>query len=115
MAAFTLSISVTRWAHPTGTLSFTSWVMAASVPYGSAETRKIYDTSQTVDLNTIPQFLLQGVDVVTGGASAVYGSDAIAGVVNFRLRNNVQGVEVGAQYGLTGQGDGSRLLERSIQ
>ncbi|UAK26705.1 TonB-dependent receptor [Sphingomonas nostoxanthinifaciens] len=68
-----------------------------------------YDTSQTVDLNTIPQFLLQGVDVVTGGASAVYGSDAIAGVVNFRLKNNLQGVEVGAQYNLTGEGDGPRF------
>jgi outer membrane cobalamin receptor len=52
-----------------------------------------YDTSQTVDLNTIPAFLIDSVDVVTGGASAVYGSDALAGVVNFRLRNDVQGVE----------------------
>ena len=53
-----------------------------------------YNTDQVVDLNTIPQFLLESVDVVTGGASAVYGSDAIAGVVNFRLKD-VQGVEVG--------------------
>ena len=67
-----------------------------------------YDTSQTVDLNTIPQFLLEGVDVVTGGASAVYGSDAIAGVVNFRLRNNLNGFEVGTTYGITERGDGAR-------
>ena len=55
-----------------------------------------YDTNQTTDLNTIPQFLLESVDVVTGGASAVYGSDALAGVVNFRLKE-VEGVEVGGQ------------------
>ena len=67
-----------------------------------------YDTSQRVDLNTIPSFLLDSVDVVTGGASAVYGSDAIAGVVNFRLRNDLQGVEVGGQYSITGRGDGAR-------
>lgn len=66
-----------------------------------------YNTAQVVDLNTIPQFLLESVDVVTGGASAVYGSDAIAGVVNFRLKD-VQGVEVGAQYSLTERGDGAR-------
>ena len=66
-----------------------------------------YDTAQIVDLNTIPQFLLESVDVVTGGASAVYGSDAMAGVVNFRLRH-VDGVEAGAQYSVTDRGDGDR-------
>lgn len=64
-----------------------------------------FDTAQVVDLNTIPSFLIDSVDVVTGGASAVYGSDAIAGVVNFRLRN-VDGVEMGGQYALTEEGDG---------
>ncbi|MBU2340558.1 MAG: TonB-dependent receptor [Alphaproteobacteria bacterium] len=64
-----------------------------------------YDTAQVVDLNTIPSFLIDSVDVVTGGASAVYGSDALAGVVNFRLRD-VEGVEIGGQYGLTEEGDG---------
>ena len=44
-----------------------------------------------VDLNTIPQFLIDSVDVVTGGASAVYGSDALVGVVNFRLRTDLDG------------------------
>ncbi len=67
-----------------------------------------YDTSQVVDLNTIPAFLLDSVDVVTGGASAVYGSDALAGVVNFRLKQ-VEGVEMGAQYSLTDAGDGARF------
>ncbi len=66
-----------------------------------------FDTSQVVDLNTIPQFLLDSVDVVTGGASAVYGSDALSGVVNFRLRH-VDGMEVGGQYSITDRGDGDR-------
>ena len=64
-----------------------------------------FDTAQIVDLNTIPAFLIESVDVVTGGASATYGSDALAGVVNFRLKD-VDGVEVGGQYALTERGDG---------
>lgn len=67
-----------------------------------------YDTNQIVDLNTIPQFMVEGVDVVTGGQSAVYGSDAIAGVVNFRLRNDLEGIVMGAQYNITERGDGAR-------
>ncbi|MEO0591262.1 MAG: TonB-dependent receptor [Pseudomonadota bacterium] len=67
-----------------------------------------FDTNQIVDLNTIPNFLIESVDTVTGGASAVYGSDALAGVVNFRLRE-VQGVEMGSQYSITERGDGARL------
>ena len=67
-----------------------------------------FDTTQVVDLNTIPTFLIDSVDVVTGGASAVYGSDAIAGVVNFRLRQNLVGVEAGGQYSITERGDGAR-------
>ncbi|UOR16728.1 TonB-dependent receptor domain-containing protein [Qipengyuania aquimaris] len=68
---------------------------------------KFYDANQITDLNTIPQFLLDSVDVVTGGASAVYGSDAMAGVVNFRLRE-LDGAEVGGQYSITERGDGAR-------
>lgn len=67
-----------------------------------------YDTAQVVDLNTIPQFLLDSVDVVTGGASAVYGSDALSGVVNFRLKQDLNGVEAGGQYAITEEGDGAR-------
>ncbi|HAU22850.1 MAG TPA: hypothetical protein DCS24_09725 [Erythrobacter sp.] len=66
-----------------------------------------YDTAQIVDLNTIPQFLLESVDVVTGGASAVYGSDAMSGVVNFNLKQ-VDGIELGGQYSITEEGDGDR-------
>jgi len=66
-----------------------------------------FNTAQIVDLNTIPSFLIESVDVVTGGASAVYGSDALAGVVNFRLKK-LEGLEFGGQYSLTERGDGAR-------
>lgn len=68
-----------------------------------------FDTTQIVDINTIPAFLVDSVDVVTGGASAVYGSDAVAGVINFRLRNDLNGFEAGGQINLTEEGDGRRL------
>jgi iron complex outermembrane receptor protein len=51
------------------------------------------------DLNNIPSALVERVEVVTGGASAVYGADAVAGVVNFILKKNFQGAQIDAQYG----------------
>ncbi len=63
------------------------------------------DTLGTIDLNTIPSALIENVEVITGGASAVYGSDAIAGVVNFKLRRNFSGLELEGQYGITERGD----------
>ena len=51
----------------------------------------------TTDVNTIPAALVKRVETVTGGSSAVYGSDAISGVVNFILRDNFSGVELNAQ------------------
>jgi iron complex outermembrane recepter protein len=60
-----------------------------------------------VDINTIPQAAIQGVEVITGGASAVYGPDAIAGVTNFLLKKNFQGLSLDVQSGLTQEGDGS--------
>lgn len=67
-----------------------------------------FDTSQVVDLNTIPAFLIDHVEVVSGGASAVYGSDALAGVVNFTLNKDLDGMIAGGQYSVTGKGDGPR-------
>jgi outer membrane receptor protein involved in Fe transport len=64
-------------------------------------------TSGVVDIGTIPAGLIERVDVVTGGASAVYGSDAMAGVVNFILKDNFEGLEVSSQYGITDHGDGA--------
>ncbi len=56
---------------------------------------------QATDLNFIPSFMIQRVDVVTGGASAVYGSDAVSGVINFVLRDNLNGVKADVQYGFS--------------
>ncbi|SEN68531.1 TonB-dependent Receptor Plug Domain [Sphingomonas gellani] len=54
---------------------------------------------QAVDLNFVPSALIERVDVVSGGASAVYGSDALSGVVNFILRDNLDGFRLDAQAG----------------
>lgn len=58
-----------------------------------------------VDINTIPQALVERVDVVTGGASADWGSDAVAGVVNFVLDKDFKGLKGSAQAGVTTYGD----------
>ena len=64
------------------------------------------NASLVIDINTIPAAAIQGVEVITGGASAVYGPDAIAGVINFLLKNNFQGLDIDVQTGITEQGDG---------
>jgi len=61
----------------------------------------------TVDINVLPQSLLQRTDVVTGGASSAYGTDAVAGVVNFILDTNFTGLKASVQGGITGHGDGA--------
>jgi outer membrane receptor protein involved in Fe transport len=58
-----------------------------------------------VDVNTIPVDLLERTDIVTGGNSAIYGSDAVAGVVNFVLRRDYEGVKLRAQGGVSTYGD----------
>lgn len=63
-----------------------------------------------VDLNTIPTDLIKQVEVVTGGASAVYGSEAIAGVVNFVLDDKFEGLRVRAQGNISDKGDAGRQL-----
>ena len=60
----------------------------------------------TVDIDTMPQSLITRVDVVTGGASAVYGSDAVAGVVNLVYKTKFDGVQLDAQTGISEYGDG---------
>ena len=60
---------------------------------------------QTVDVNTIPSELVERVDVVTGGNSALYGSDAVAGVVNFITKRDYEGLEIRAQSGLSSRFD----------
>ncbi|WP_253190455.1 TonB-dependent receptor domain-containing protein [Sphingomonas sp. LM7] len=56
---------------------------------------------QATDVNFLPSFLVDRVDVMTGGASAVYGSDAISGVINFVLRKDLDGVLADVQYGFS--------------
>lgn len=64
-----------------------------------------YDSDGFVDLSMIPSSLVERVEVLTGGASAIYGSDAVAGVVNFITRKNFQGIELDVQYGSTTESD----------
>jgi outer membrane receptor protein involved in Fe transport len=60
----------------------------------------------SVDINALPSQLVRRVDVVTGGASAAYGSDAVAGVVNFVLDTNFTGLKAEVQAGVSSEGDG---------
>jgi iron complex outermembrane receptor protein len=62
-------------------------------------------TNGTVDVDMIPQALIQRVDMVTGGVSAVYGSDAISGVINFITDRNFNGIKAHAQYGISRYSD----------
>ena len=65
----------------------------------------------SVDVNTIPTDLVERIDVLTGGASAIYGADAVTGVVNFVLKHDFQGLTARAQAGISQRGDaGQRLL-----
>lgn len=59
-----------------------------------------------VDVGTIPQAAIARVEAITGGASAVYGADAISGVVNFVLRDDFEGIDIDLQTGVTAEGDG---------
>jgi iron complex outermembrane recepter protein len=63
-----------------------------------------------VNVNNIPQAVISGAEVVTGGASAAYGSDAVAGVVNFKIDHKLEGVRGNAQYGISDYGDNKSYL-----
>ncbi len=64
------------------------------------------DGANIVDMSLIPSELIRSVEVITGGASATYGSDALAGVVNFSLDRKYEGFNIGVQYGATMESDG---------
>jgi len=69
-------------------------------------TRQIpFGSDGVVDLNTIPASLIENVEVLTGGASSVYGADAVAGVVNFIYKDDFEGVEGNVGYSITDEGD----------
>ena len=65
--------------------------------------------SPSVDLNTVPTEAVERIEVLKDGASAIYGSDAIAGVVNIITRRSYNGTNLGAQYGASGHGDAQTI------
>jgi len=71
----------------------------------------VLNNATSPDTNTFPTDLIERVDVITGGGSSIYGSDAIAGTVNFILKDHYDGVQVRAQGGITQYGDaGNRYV-----
>ncbi|WP_374296249.1 TonB-dependent receptor domain-containing protein [Sphingomonas sp.] len=72
-------------------------------------------TSSAADLNVIPSTLIKRVDVLTGGASSVYGSDAVGGVVNFVLDTDFTGVSVDANYGFYNHNNNNQRLQNLVR
>ena len=70
--------------------------------------RWVTDIDQTVDLNTIPLAMVERIEILKDGASAIYGSDAIAGVINVITKKDFEGISAYAYYGSTSDGDGSQ-------
>jgi len=69
----------------------------------------VSDVRGSVDTNIIPESIIGGIDVITGGASAIYGSDAMSGVVNFRTNTTLEGFEVDSQYNISERGDAEKF------
>ena len=69
----------------------------------------VSDISGNVDVNILPAAVIGSVDAITGGASAVYGSDAMSGVVNFKTLRSLEGVQADVQYSMSEEGDTGRL------
>lgn len=78
--------------------------------FGSARTLMLIDGRRAVnnDVNAIPASAVERIEVLTTGASSVYGSDAVAGVVNFIMRKDFEGVQAQINYGVSGRKDGER-------
>ena len=68
------------------------------------------NSNGTVDINTIPPGLIENIEVITGGASAIYGSDAVTGVVNIILKDSFEGLAADAQLGGYDNGFGAKVL-----
>jgi len=69
---------------------------------------------ETADVNFIPSSLVERVDIATGGASAVYGSDAVSGVVNFIMKKDLQGVRFDAQYGIANHQNSNEYVQSVV-
>ena len=78
------------------------------LPYGSSQI-------SAPNLDLVPSQLVERVDILTGGASAVYGSDAVAGVANFILRDDFEGIEFDAQGGFAQSGNGSSFFNSILE
>ncbi len=63
------------------------------------------NASGVVDISTIPSAAIERIETISGGASATYGADAVAGVTNFILKKDFEGLELDAQFGITQEGD----------
>ena len=77
------------------------------LPYGSS-------SSIAVNLDLVPTNLVERIEVLTGGSSAVYGSDAVAGVVNFILKDDFEGFEVDVQYGFAQSSNSGNDIFRDV-
>jgi iron complex outermembrane receptor protein len=66
-------------------------------------------SSPAVDLNTIPSLMVERIDTIAGGGSAVYGSEAISGVVNFIMKKEQDGLEIDVSGGIAQEGDGEEF------
>ncbi len=82
------------------------------VAYGSLG---VAGASQSVDINLLPFVMIDHIDILKDGASAVYGSDAVAGVVNFFLVHKFRGLEIGGSYGNTNLGASNEHEPGSVQ
>ncbi len=69
----------------------------------------VSDIAGNVDINIIPESIIGGIDVITGGASAVYGSDAMSGVVNFKTLRTIDGIRADAQFNISERGDAAKF------
>ncbi|HEY9101806.1 TonB-dependent receptor [Chitinimonas sp.] len=116
-------VSTIAAANTGGAVSTSSAFSVSSFGQASASLRGLGDTrtlvlvngrrlanfatnGATVDINSIPMAAIERVEVLKDGASAVYGSDAVAGVINFILRKDYQGFEATGYYGAATQGGG---------
>ncbi len=79
------------------------------LPYGSPTTGGFAS-----DVNLVPAPLIERVEIVTGGASAVYGSDAIAGVANFIMKKDFEGFEIDGQFGFNQSGNGTEFIQAAL-
>ena len=70
--------------------------------------------SQAVDIGSIPQQLISRVEVLTGGASAIYGADAVTGVINFIMKRDFEGFDFNLTGGIADKGDGERFSASAL-